>query len=60
MINELIEISEPEKDDKTIFIWPEGILPDVSQEELIEFKWLFEKHQVEFPQAKQILFYHLY
>jgi apolipoprotein N-acyltransferase len=27
VINELIEISEPEKDDKTIFIWPEGILP---------------------------------
>ena len=42
VINELIEISEPEKDDKTIFIWPEGILPDVSQEELVEFKWLFE------------------
>ena len=42
VINELIEISELEKDDKTIFIWPEGILPDVSQEELIEFKWLFE------------------
>ena len=42
VINELIEISEPQKDDKTIFIWPEGILPDVSQEELIEFKWLFE------------------
>jgi len=32
-----------EKDDKTIFIWPEGILPDVSQEELVEFKWLFEE-----------------
>ncbi|MDC0396904.1 apolipoprotein N-acyltransferase [Candidatus Pelagibacter sp.] len=42
VINELIEISEPKKDDKTIFIWPEGILSDVSQEELIEFKWLFE------------------
>ena len=42
VINELIDISEPQKDDKTIFIWPEGILPDVSQEELIEFKWLFE------------------
>ena len=42
VINELIEISDPEKNDKTIFIWPEGILPDVSQEELIEFKWLFE------------------
>ena len=43
VINELIDISEPRKDDKTIFIWPEGILPNVSQEELIEFKWLFEE-----------------
>ena len=42
MINELIDISRPIIDDKTIFVWPEGILPDVSQEELIEFKWLFE------------------
>ena len=42
VINELIDISQPNKDDKTIFVWPEGILPDVSQEELIEFKWLFE------------------
>jgi apolipoprotein N-acyltransferase len=42
VIKELIDISEPQKDDKTIFIWPEGILPDISQEELVEFKWLFE------------------
>ena len=42
VINELIDISQPIKDDKTIFVWPEGILPDVSQEELIEYKWLFE------------------
>jgi apolipoprotein N-acyltransferase len=42
VINELIDISKPRKDDKTIFIWPEGILPDISQEELVEFKWLFE------------------
>ena len=41
--NELIDISQPIKDDKTIFIWPEGILPDVSQEELVEFKWLFDE-----------------
>ena len=32
-----------EKIDKTIFIWPEGILPDVSQDELVKFKWLFEE-----------------
>ncbi len=43
VINDLINISEPNKEDKTIFIWPEGILPDVSQEELVEFKWVFEK-----------------
>jgi len=43
VINELIDISEPGTDDKTIFIWPEGILPDVSQEELVEFKWLFKE-----------------
>ena len=42
VINELINISEPQKDDKTIFIWPEGILSNVSQDELVEFKWLFE------------------
>ena len=42
VINDLIDISEPSKNDKTIFIWPEGILPDISQEELVEFKWLFE------------------
>ena len=43
VINDLIDISEPNKDDKTIFIWPEGIIPDVSQDELVEFKWLFEE-----------------
>ncbi len=43
VINDLIDISEPSKDDKTIFIWPEGILPDVSQEELVKFKWLFKE-----------------
>jgi len=43
IINDLIDISKPNKDDKTIFIWPEGILPSVSQNELVEFKWLFEE-----------------
>ncbi len=33
VINDLIDISEPKKDDKIIFVWPEGILPDVSQED---------------------------
>ncbi len=42
IIEELIEISNPNFDEKTIFIWPEGILPNISQKELIEYKWLFE------------------
>jgi apolipoprotein N-acyltransferase len=43
VINELIDISQPDKDDKIIFIWPEGILPDVSLKELVEFRWLFNE-----------------
>ena len=43
VINDLIDISNPSKDEKTIFIWPEGILPDISQKELVEFKWLFKE-----------------
>ena len=42
IIEELIKISKPNLDEKTIFIWPEGILPDVFQEELVDYKWLFE------------------
>jgi apolipoprotein N-acyltransferase len=42
IIEELIKISKPNPDEKTIFIWPEGILPDISQEELVDYKWLFE------------------
>ena len=43
VINDLIDISDPRKDEKIIFVWPEGILPNVSQDELVEFKWLFEE-----------------
>ena len=42
VIKDLIDISDPNKDDKTIFVWPEGILPDIYQKELVEYKWLFE------------------
>ena len=42
VINDLIKISSPQINEKTIFIWPEGILPDVSKEQLKEYKWLFE------------------
>jgi apolipoprotein N-acyltransferase len=43
VINDLIEISEPTKKEKTIFVWPEGIIPEISQKEFFEYKWLFEK-----------------
>ena len=38
-IEELIEISSPIKDEKTIFIWPEGIIPGISQDQLKKYKW---------------------
>ena len=34
VINELIEISEPDLDIKTIFLWPEGIIPNINQAEV--------------------------
>ena len=43
VIRDLIEISEPNKSEKIIFVWPEGILPDISQKELIEYNWLFKE-----------------
>ena len=41
VINELIDISEPDLDAKTLFVWPEGIIPNISQLELKDFKILF-------------------
>ena len=41
-IRDSIEISSPQKNEKTIFIWPEGILPDISKNQLKEYKFLFE------------------
>ncbi len=43
VINELIEISEPDLDIKTIFLWPEGIIPNINQTEIKEFEFLFDK-----------------
>ncbi len=40
-IEELIVISSPQKNEKIIFIWPEGIIPGISQDQLKEYKWLF-------------------
>ncbi len=41
VIEELIEISSPQKNEKIIFIWPEGIIPGISQDQLKEYKFLF-------------------
>tara|TARA_B100001063_G_scaffold245239_1_gene280326 strand:+ start:310 stop:1818 length:1509 start_codon:yes stop_codon:yes gene_type:complete len=43
IIEELIEISNPKKNEKTIFVWPEGILPGISQSEFEEYRFLFEE-----------------
>ena len=44
VIENLIEISIPDPNEKTIFIWPEGILPNISQEELIKYRSTFNKY----------------
>ncbi len=44
IIRDLIKISKPDQNAKTIFIWPEGIVPDITQGGLIEYKWLFEEN----------------
>ena len=43
VIKELINLSNPSKNEKIIFVWPEGILPDISQKELVEYSWLFKE-----------------
>ena len=43
IIQDLIKLSEPFIDEKTIFVWPEGILPGISKEELVKYKKLFDK-----------------
>ena len=44
VIEDLIDLSNPIQNEKIIFVWPEGILPEVTQEELVEYKNLFEKN----------------
>ena len=43
VINELIELSKPDLNTKTFFLWPEGIIPNINQQELIEFEYLFNQ-----------------
>ena len=44
VINELIKLSKPDLDIKTLFIWPEGIIPNINQSELKQFEPLFNKN----------------
>ncbi len=43
VINELIELSDPNLDTKTLFVWPEGIIPNINQSELNDYKYLFSQ-----------------
>ena len=43
VIEELIKVSDPNINEKTIFVWPEGMLPGISSDELISYNELFEK-----------------
>ncbi len=47
IIQDLIKISNPSKNEKIVFIWPEGILPNISEDERIEYSWLFQKNFTE-------------
>ena len=42
IINELIEISAPTKNEPTIFLWPEGIIPDSYLKDMTIYKNLFQ------------------
>ena len=44
MINELIALSEPEKKIPTIFLWPEGIIPDSYLKDMNIYKDLFSNN----------------
>ena len=41
VISELIDLSEPDLDKKTIFLWPEGVIPNINQSEIKNFQFLF-------------------
>ena len=44
IINELIDLSAPEKAKPTIFLWPEGIIPDSYLRDMIIYKDLFSNN----------------
>ena len=52
-IKKIIKFSEPNKNEKTIFIWPEGIFAGYSYSEVDKFKDIFKK---EFSKNHIIIF----
>ncbi len=44
VLNELINISSPDPQKKTFFLWPEGIIPDTYQNQLILYSDLFKSN----------------
>ena len=43
VIQELIKISKPDANEKTIFVWPEGIIPNILQDDLSDYSHVFSK-----------------
>ena len=43
VIDDLIKISNPLSNEKIVFVWPEGILPGITQDDLIDYKNLFDE-----------------
>ncbi len=44
IITEMIALSSPEKGKKIFFVWPEGILPNIYQDELYKYENTFSKY----------------
>ena len=44
ILEELIKISSPEKNKKILFLWPEGIISDIYQDELDTYKDIISKN----------------
>ncbi len=44
IIKELINLSSPDKNKKIFFLWPEGIIPNIYQNEISIFKDLFKQN----------------
>ena len=53
LISNLIKYSDPDKDKKTLFVWPEGVFTGYNYEQIIKFKSLFKNN---FSENHLILF----